>query len=533
MVFEDILDQVGGLGRAHVHQIIFIFVILMLSYPHVLLENFIAATPDHRCWVHILDNKTVSANDTDGLNPEALLRISIPLDTNLRPEKCRRFLHPQWELLHMNRTYTNVNESNTEPCVDGWVYDQSFFYSTIVTEWDLVCESQWLRSMAQFLLMIGSLVGGIIYSYFTDRFGRKLVFRWCFLQFAISETCVAFAPTFLVYCVLRFLSGLCITNVMTNVFLLRSEWTLPKYQAMEMSLLYSAISIGNTLLGGIAFAIQDWRTLQLAVSVPCLVLFVLSRWLIESARWLIVTNKLEEGLKLLKRVAHINGLKNIDETLNETFVKSTMQEELDAAQIKTSFFSIFRSRTLRLRICFLFFLRLVNQLSYYGLVFHLQHWGSNIYLLQVLFGVTTLLSRYTAFVTLICMGRRTNQLLFMSLMGFFILAATFVPQEMQILRASLAILGAGASACVSTTLSIHSTELTPTIFRATNGALQTIAARSGASLAPLLMTLVMFYAPLPWIIYGLLPFPAGFLVMLLPETKNQSLPNTMQHVENE
>uniref|UniRef100_A0A2I3HT65 Solute carrier family 22 member 10 n=1 Tax=Nomascus leucogenys TaxID=61853 RepID=A0A2I3HT65_NOMLE len=246
----------------------------MVLIPHILLENFAAAIPGHRCWVHILDNNTGSDNETGILSEDALLRISIPLDSNLRPEKCRRFVHPQWQLLHLNGTIHNTSEADTEPCVDGWVYDQSYFPSTIVTKWDLVCDYQSLKSVVQFLLLTGMLVGGIIGGHFSDR------------------------------------------------------------------------------------------------------------WLVESARWLIITNKLDEGLKALRKVAQTNGIKNAEETLNIEVVRSTMQEELDAAQTKTTVCDLFRNPSMRKRICILVFLRFANTIPFYGTMVNLQHVGSNIFLLQ-------------------------------------------------------------------------------------------------------------------------------------------------------
>ncbi|XP_048216677.1 solute carrier family 22 member 9-like isoform X3 [Perognathus longimembris pacificus] len=531
MAFQEILDQVGSLGRFQILQIAFLTIFSSITFCHLTLENFTAAIPGHRCWVPILDNHTVAHNHTATLSQQDLLRISIPLDSNLRPEKCRRFVQPQWQLLHLNKTLWNASEADTEPCVDGWVFDKSFFLSTTVTEWGLVCESQYLNSISKFLSMTGMLMGNLIYGYLTDRFGRRLIVISCLLMLAVADTCAAFAPTFPPYCALRFLAGMSITGILMNTSVLAVEWTGPKFQATVMMCLFCSAGLGQ-MLGGLSYFVRNWHILQLALSIPVFFLLPFTRWLAESARWLIITNKPQEGLRELWRAARMNGMKNYRDTLTMEVVRATIKEELEGAQTKPSPGDLLRAPTLRKRICLLSLVRFATWTSTFGLLLNLQYLSSNIVLLQILVGVFIFPANCVSLVALNRLGRRISQFLFMFMMSISILASTFVPPEMQTLRLVLSTLGGGlafASASMSFT---HTNELFPTIIRATALGIIGIAGNIGSSLAPLLMMLAIYSAPLPWIIYGVFSILGGLVALLLPETRNRPLPDSIKDVKN-
>lgn len=134
MSFAHILDSIGGMGRFQRMSVAFLAMPLLMLASHNLLQNFTAGIPDHHCQVRITANYTRHGNATRHLRTDHLLRIAIPTDENRQPEKCRRFVTTQWQLLDPNTTVANTTAADTEPCIDGWTYDQGTFANTIISE---------------------------------------------------------------------------------------------------------------------------------------------------------------------------------------------------------------------------------------------------------------------------------------------------------------------------------------------------------------------------------------------------------------
>ncbi|XP_077817405.1 solute carrier family 22 member 6 isoform X2 [Macaca mulatta] len=265
MAFNDLLQQVGGVGRFQQIQVTLVVLPLLLMASHNTVQNFTAAIPTHHC------RPPANAN----LSKDGGLEAWLPRDRQGQPESCLRFTSPQWGPPFPNGTEANGTGA-TEPCTDGWIYDNSTFPSTIVTEWDLVCSHRALRQLAQSLYMVGVLLGAMVFGYLADRLGRRKVLILNYLQTAVSGTCAAFAPNFPIYCAFRLLSGMSLAGIALNCMTLNVEWMPIHTRACVGTLIGYVYSLGQFLLAGVAYAVPHWRHLQLLISVPFFAFFIYS-----------------------------------------------------------------------------------------------------------------------------------------------------------------------------------------------------------------------------------------------------------------
>ncbi|XP_041269401.1 solute carrier family 22 member 6-A-like [Onychostruthus taczanowskii] len=582
MPFGAVLAQVGGLGRFQVLQTALLAVPILLMASHNLLQNFTAAVPPHRCRVPAVPSATPAGHGATpappGATPDATSRGSdtvlrspggtlrspsgvhspgathltlngtaaSPDGTGVQPDatwaSSNGTLGPTgatlgWSNVTLGscrRYVANVTGGPraTEPCHDGWDYDRSIYVSTIVTEWDLVCGYRQLRQMAQSIYMAGVLVGALVLGGLSDRFGRKAMLMWSYLQLGVMGTCTAFAPNYASYCVFRFAGGMALSGFGLSIACLVVEWIPTPYRAITVAITGFAYTLGQIILAGVAYAVPHWRWLQLSVSLPFFVFLFYSWWLAESARWLVLSGKADRAVKVLQRVAAFNNRKEEGEKITVEMLKSNMKEELAALKSSYTVSDLVRTPVIRHIFFCLSIVWFSISFSYYGLAMDLQNFGVSIYLIQVIFGAVDFPAKVVVTVSLSYVGRRLSLTVALFLAGLVVVANIFVPTELQTVRTALAVIGKGCLSASFNCVFLYTTELYPTPIRQTGLGFGSTMARVGGIVAPLVKMMDEYYPFLPPAVYGVAPVVAAVAAAFLPETLNTPLPDTIEEVEN-
>ncbi|NXI33332.1 S226A protein, partial [Sterrhoptilus dennistouni] len=419
----------------------------------------------------------------------------------------------------------------TEPCHDGWDYDRSVYVSTIVTEWDLVCGYRQLRQMAQSIYMAGVLVGALVLGGLSDRFGRKAMLMWSYLQLGVMGTCTAFAPNYASYCVFRFAGGMALSGFGLSIACLVVEWIPTPYRAITVAITGFAYTLGQIILAGVAYAVPHWRWLQLSVSLPFFVFLLYSWWLAESARWLVLSGKAERAVKVLQRVATFNNRKEEGEKITVEMLKSNMKEELAALKSSYTVSDLVRTPVIRHIFFCLSIVWFSTSFAYYGLAMDLQNFEFDIYVVQLIFGAVDIPAKLMSILTITYVGRRFTQAAALILAGLAILANILVPRDLRTLRTALAVFGKGCLAASFNCVFLYTGELYPTVIRQTGMGMANTMSRLGSIMAPLVKMVGELFPALPFLIYGAAPVVSGLVAAFLPETRNTALPETVEEVE--
>uniref|UniRef100_A0A8C3E710 Major facilitator superfamily (MFS) profile domain-containing protein n=1 Tax=Corvus moneduloides TaxID=1196302 RepID=A0A8C3E710_CORMO len=518
---DDILEQVGEFDFFQ-KKVLFVLCLLSATFAPIYVGIFfLGFTPEHRCF----SPGVAELSQRCGWSLEEQLNHTVPewdghgasFDS-----RCRRY-EVDWNATGISCTDplgSLVGSGSTiplGPCRDGWVYNSPG--SSLVTEFNLVCEDSWKLDLFQSCVNAGFFIGSMSIGYIADRFGRKLCLLVTVLINAVSGVLMAFAPSYTWTVTFRLIQGLVSKGV--------AEFVGSDYRRAAGIIYQLAFTLGLLILTALAYALPHWRWLQLAVTLPSFFLLLYYWCLPESPRWLIAQKQNDEAMEVIKRIAKGNRKKP------PLSFQNLSSEEEDGEKLKPSFLDLVRTPQIRKYTFILMYSWFTSSVLYQGLIMHMGIAAGNMYLDFLYSALVEFPAAFILLLTLDRLGRRHTWAAASVMTGAACLIAAFLPDSLYWLKMTAACLGRmGITMCYEI-ICVANPELYPTFLRNLGVLVCSSLCDLGGIITPFLVyRLADLWHELPLVIFAVIVLINSGLVLLLPEMKGKALPETIEDAEN-
>lgn len=522
MKFDEIVQMLGEFGT-YQKRIYFLLCLACLACgSQIMISVFTQGVPRHRCAIPGMINDTYAIQSNEHF---AILNQSLPWDNDVGEEG-------DWSECQVRGNHDETGEEMLKEC-SSWVYEDTLYKSTIVKQFNLVCDKKMSRSHATMILMGGLLLGAFGTGIIADIVGRKYCLMAMVALNAGSSIGVAYADSFILYVFLRFLTGIAISGLFLSIFVLGMELVGPSKRMFVGIVVEVFWAIGVMILGGIAYFVRDWANLQMACSFPILLLLGLWWFIPESPRWLLARGRDAEAEDIIRHAAKVNGVKMPEKIFDtKTFDEAERQEKLSHA---------FTSPRFMFRLVILCYNWLVSAMVFYGLSLNAGNLAGNLFLNFQLLHVVEIFAYAMCLLLLNKIGRKKMHIACMVIGGGACLCTVFVQlyasESLQWINIVLALVGKCGAAAAFAIIYVYSAELFPTLLRNSLMGVTCLFARAGGMLSPYVADLNTFVdgqfgQALPLIVFGGSTVAGGLLCFFLPETLNTNLPETLEDATN-
>ncbi|XP_064619913.1 organic cation transporter protein-like [Lineus longissimus] len=566
MEVDEALALLGRFSRWHV--VIYVVLSVSTTFPacwHVLAIVFLGGVPDYHCKV-----------------PPGEANTSIPMVRNDEGKQVRDKCH-----IFGNQTLNGVVYNNVSvPCNDGFTYITDY-KNTIVMEWELVCEREYMKDMTQTFFVLGVMAGAMVFTTLSDNFGRKPVFIGVNWAMVIIGTIQVFINDYYVFTFFRFLTGALQQGIVLSGFVLCCEIFPADQRTFAGIIVQTFWAVAMMIQAGIGYAVRDWRMFQLAISLP-MVVTVVGFWIYpESVPWQVANNKEKEAEEQLRKIAKFNGLKDypahpftgksalagspILNSMEDGDVSSKDEEKTEIENtedkkednqkkkfdVKALFncckkkpepkegqkrrdniLTIFRHPKLRLYLAIMCALWFVNSLVYFGLSLSTADLAGNRYMNYFVSGLVEMIAYGQSYFVLKRFGRRIPLCIYHTIAGVGLVISIAIPAktasgtDLTGLVICFNMIGKFGISASFGEVFLYAGELFPTNVRNTSMGVCSVAARVAGMLAPFSSLLMRKVFWLPGVIFGCLSVLVGLLALLLPETLGRPLPQNVEEMES-
>ncbi|XP_038158147.1 solute carrier family 22 member 4-like [Cyprinodon tularosa] len=420
----------------------------------------------------------------------------------------------------------NLTTLPQEGCLDGWNYSKDIYQSTIVTEWNLVCENHWKVPFASSTLFVGYLFGSLISGQLSDRFGRKKVL---FMSLAAQSFCVllqSFSQSWRIFCVMFLFVGASQISIYISGFVLGTELLSKTMRVLFTTLgAFLFYCIGYMTLPWIAYGIRDWRALLAVLSATSVVYIPLWWFIPESPRWLLIQGRKTEAEAIVRDAARRNKVQAPSVLFKESEV-----EKIPAGK-KYTMLDVLRSSKVRCITMMCLLLWMAINIGYFGLSLNTSNLSGNPYMNCFISAITEVPAYIVSTCLLRKCPRRAILSTFLIIGGGVLLLIQFIPDTLHYVALALEMTGKFGFTMAFTIVYIYTAEIYPTVLRNVGMGMCSSAARIGSITAPYVIYLGTYNKVLPYILMGSLTIASSVVNFFLPETFNKDLPETVEQMQ--
>ncbi|XP_038053477.1 organic cation transporter protein-like [Patiria miniata] len=525
MQYDDILRHIGAFGK---YQKVLILLLAAYNIPtacQFLVQVFVAPDTDH--WCVIPGSQPINCSQLFEAECQELQKnYGIPYELSPNGNKvyssCERYVMDDED----TGSGLGPNATDVRPCDAGWDFDRSRYKSTIIEDYNLVCDRADYAGLAQSVWFVGLLVGSFVWGLAGDFLGRRKTFLICLLLVTVSSIGTAFIPNFPAFVVLRVITAACLYGSFLVTFIIASEMVESKKRVFVGTLFNLFFSFGLMLLSVMALLLREWRHLQLTISLQFVFFLPLLLLLPESPLLLMSKGKFDEAIAILTKIAKVNGTKvpeNPFETSDDVKLSGLNQRS------SVTPLDLVRTPNLRRITLIMWCDWFVVNMVYYGLSLSTSTLGIDDYLAAFVSAAVEIPSLFFSWYVMERFGRRLTMVALYVAGGVACLITIFLP--LGAARAAVAMVGKFAITAVFNHVYIYACELFPTVIRSTGIGACSMVARVSGILCPFIVILGKHWVPLPLLVFGTCSVIAGILSLMLPETLGRNLPNTIAEGE--
>ena len=263
--------------------------------------------------------------------------------------------------------YYNVCPANRMAKCQRVVFANAETESTIVSEWNLVCDREWMAPFSMSVFMAGVMIGALLLGAVADAAGRKRTLGLCLTAIVFLNGFSAVAPTYALYVALKFCVGFFQGGFIIAMFVLCNELIGASKRGHVSNGLQCFFAVGLMLYAFSAYYCRHWRSLTLLVTMVGSPLLLYYFYLPESPRWLQSKGRAREAIAVIKKIAAGNGRKfsgagaTVDEEAGHSSGSVSKIENGD------SVLDLFRQPALLPSTAIQMYSWFVNGVTYYGL----------------------------------------------------------------------------------------------------------------------------------------------------------------------